>query len=303
MDDSADKPQTELESDIRQMAAVTEVTAALMGIRELDTLLREAACACVRQFDLTEARIYLLDGAKRQGALARRTGTDVAAENIIPTGRAVVLDRAFIASEDRLPPDVRAAIALPMQIEGQTLGMLDLRSDTPGVFRPEGAATLQAMADQVAAAIENIRLYEAARNELHGIERLTTNLADEPAEQAPAGAGSRYSIPLKVGGQTVGTIELAPGEDGAPPDEAMRRLVETVARRVTEALEMSRVDEPAGEIVLRDEELSRLSAELQAATDVDAIMAAAVREASRMLGTERAFITLSLPSEREEPKG
>jgi putative methionine-R-sulfoxide reductase with GAF domain len=297
------RSHSELESDIWQMAAAAEVASALMGMRELDALLREAARECVRQFELTEARIYLLDERTRRGVLARRAEVGIAVEDVAPTQQAIVRDEALIAPEDRLPPGAKAAIALPMRSGGRALGMLDLRSDTPGAFSRESVGTLQAMADQIAASIENTRLYEAARDDLRGIERLAATLASESSDPADARAPSEYSIPLKVGDETVGVIDLAPGEDGTPPDEEMRRLVEMVARRVTEALETGAYDQPGGEIALRDEALSRFSTELQAATDVDQIMTVAVREASRTLGTGRAFITLSLQPGQGEPEG
>jgi putative methionine-R-sulfoxide reductase with GAF domain len=303
MGERSGRSKSELESDIWQMAAAAEVASALMGMRELDALLREAARECVRQFELTEARIYLLDERTRRGVLARRAEIGIEVEEVAPTQQAIVRTEALIAPEDRLPRGAKAAIALPMRSGGRALGMLDLRSDTPGTFSRESVGTLQAMADQIAASIENTRLYEAARDDLRGIERLAATLASEDGDPAGARAPSEYSIPLKVGDETVGVIDLAPGEDGTPPDEEMRRLVEIVAQRVTEALETGEYDQPGGEIALRDEALSRFSTELQAATDVDQIMTVAVREASRTLGTGRAFITLSLQPGQGEPEG
>jgi hypothetical protein len=297
------RPHGELESDITQMAAAAEVASALMGMRELDALLREAARECVRQFDLAEARIYLLDERTRQGVLARRVEAGIAVEDVAPTEQAIVRDEAVIAPADRLPPDAKAAIALPMRSGGRALGMLDLRSSAPGAFQRESVGTFQAMADQIAASIENTRLYEAAQNDLRGIERLTTSLASESGEPEADQGESRYSIPLKVGDETVGVIDLTPGEDGAPPGDEIRRLVEIVARRVTDTLEAEDFGEVGGKVALRQEALSRFSTELQAATDVDRILTVAVREASRAFGPGRAYIALALQPGQEKPEG
>jgi O-antigen/teichoic acid export membrane protein len=166
VDDLPDMSQTRPESDTRQMAATTEVVDGLTEVRELDALLREAVSACIWQFDLAEARIYLLYGMLRQGVLARRAGVGVAVEEVDPTSQAVVRDKAVIAPADRLPPGARAAIALPMRSNGRAIGMLDLRSDTPGAFDRVSVGALQTMADQIAAAImENTRVYEAAQDD------------------------------------------------------------------------------------------------------------------------------------------
>jgi PAS domain S-box-containing protein len=65
---------------------------------------------------------------------------------------------------------VRSYIGMPIQIDGQVVGFLNLDSATPHFYTPDHAHRLQAFADQAAIAIRNARLYEASRR---NVQRLT----------------------------------------------------------------------------------------------------------------------------------
>jgi hypothetical protein len=67
-----------------------------------------------------------------------------------------------------------------------------------------------------------------------------------------------------------------------------------VAERVALALDSTRLSDNALRQIEREQVLSRLSADLQATTDLDVILRIAAREASRALGTSRGFVHLSM---------
>jgi len=56
-------------------------------------------------------------------------------------------------------PATRSEMALPLNIRGRTIGVLDVQSTAPGAFSENDANTLAILADQVAIAIENARLF------------------------------------------------------------------------------------------------------------------------------------------------
>jgi hypothetical protein len=63
-------------------------------------------------------------------------------------------------------PDTRSEIALPLLNRGRCLGALSVQSEKPAAFSDEDIAILQSMADQVAGALENAYLFEAAHREI-----------------------------------------------------------------------------------------------------------------------------------------
>lgn len=67
-------------------------------------------------------------------------------------------------------PETRSEIALPLTISGKIIGVLDAQSAQPSAFTNEDVYTLSILADQIAIAIENARLYESTRKSLEQME-------------------------------------------------------------------------------------------------------------------------------------
>jgi K+-sensing histidine kinase KdpD len=57
-------------------------------------------------------------------------------------------------------PDTRSEMALPLSVGGQVMGALTVQSTQEAAFSTEDVASLQAMADQLAVAINNARLHQ-----------------------------------------------------------------------------------------------------------------------------------------------
>jgi GAF domain-containing protein len=78
----------------------------------------------------------------------------------------VGVDASFFDNPDL--PETRSEMALPLNIRGQTIGVLDVQSTKPGAFSESDANTLGILGDQIAIAIENARLFgqtQQARDE------------------------------------------------------------------------------------------------------------------------------------------
>lgn len=75
---------------------------------------------------------------------------------------------------------VRSYLGVPIRIEDNVIGLINLNSSTPGFFGPRHAERLQAFADQAAIAIQNARLYEGAQElaALQERQRLARDLHD-----------------------------------------------------------------------------------------------------------------------------
>jgi GAF domain-containing protein len=63
-----------------------------------------------------------------------------------------------------LLPDTRSEIALPLIGGNRVLGALDVQSTQPAAFDESSAVVLQAMADQIAVALNNARAIQTNRN-------------------------------------------------------------------------------------------------------------------------------------------
>lgn len=80
---------------------------------------------------------------------------------VAQTGMPLVLENAstdprFISG----PLTIGASIMVPLTVEGRPVGVLTADRKQPGDFEPKDVATFTALADQVAVAVENARLFE-----------------------------------------------------------------------------------------------------------------------------------------------
>ncbi|HLA45193.1 MAG TPA: GAF domain-containing protein, partial [Aggregatilineales bacterium] len=62
-------------------------------------------------------------------------------------------------------PDTRSEMAIPIVLDSRLLGILDFQSDKTNFFTDDDRAVQQTLADQIAVAIRNARLYSSIRNQ------------------------------------------------------------------------------------------------------------------------------------------
>ncbi|MCP4539650.1 MAG: GAF domain-containing protein [Chloroflexi bacterium] len=72
----------------------------------------------------------------------------------------------------RLLPDTRSEMSLPLRSRGRVFGALVLRSTERDAFSEQDIPVLQTMADQVAVAIDNARLYDESQARLKEMEQV-----------------------------------------------------------------------------------------------------------------------------------
>jgi GAF domain-containing protein len=283
-------------------------------------------------FLLDEASEYAVlkasTGSAGRELLARghrlRVGSQSVIGHVTAKGEPVIAsdtDTDPVHRRNELLPHTRAEMALPLRVGGRVTGALDIQSVNPNAFRSTDVPVLQTMADQLAVAIENAHLFERAQRDLEEIALLNRQLTGEAwskflsgrSRSAPVGFKAKkgdlqplstegeeaedrpqpgaISLPLKVRGETIGVLDVM-ARDGEKPDDETRDMLEAVAERVALALDSARLGEQSQRRVAHEQVLSELSAELQATTDLDVILRAVARSASRALGTSRGFVHL-----------
>jgi GAF domain-containing protein/HAMP domain-containing protein len=77
-------------------------------------------------------------------------------------------DAVFFDNPDL--PETRSEIALPLKVGTEVIGVLDVQSTEAGAFSQDDIALLSALADQVAMAIQNSRLFEETRRALRELQ-------------------------------------------------------------------------------------------------------------------------------------
>jgi len=68
-------------------------------------------------------------------------------------------------------PETRSEAALPLRSRGKVIGALTIQSAQPNAFNDDNISVFQVMADQVAVAIDNARLYNETQKALQDVQR------------------------------------------------------------------------------------------------------------------------------------
>ncbi len=170
-----------VEERTRQVRTASEVARAVTSIPSLEELLHQAVELIGDRFDYYHVSIFLLDENKQSAELRQSTGEvgqallarghklAVGSDSII--GWVTANNKPRVASDisedpvhfgNELLPKTQSEAAVPLQLGGTVLGVLDVQSDQPDAFSEEDIEILQTLADQLSAAIQNARLAQTS---------------------------------------------------------------------------------------------------------------------------------------------
>ena len=136
---------------------------------ERDEILRRLAALIVPSI----ADVYIVDllagesltraAVKQREGLAGGAFTNVGTGRVIQTGAPELLSSVTDDAEGLAPLGVRSALRVPLLVRGKATGVLSLLiTDDSRRFVADDLPTIEALADRVALALENARLYELA---------------------------------------------------------------------------------------------------------------------------------------------
>jgi signal transduction histidine kinase len=159
-------------------------------VRTLRDIFRCRACViALREPDSDTVVIRAAEGVKMQWREAVRfeIGEGSIAGQVVATGKSIYVPDVYESTDKPIfDPEVHSVIAVPIMFQGRVIGSLNLDSRQKDAFSPEHERILTIAAAQVAAALENARLYqmeaeraqklEEANAELHNQERLREEL-------------------------------------------------------------------------------------------------------------------------------
>ena len=184
-----------LEKRSAQMQTAAEVSKSASTILDLNTLLDRSVSLIKDHFGLYYIGLFLIDESGEYAVLQAGTGKagrkmleeghrlDVGGPSMV--GWCTAHNKARIATDveaervhfrNPILPETRSEIALPLISRDRCIGALSVQSTEETAFSTEAVAVLQTMADQLAIAIDNTRLYEQ-------IQRYAAELEERVAER------------------------------------------------------------------------------------------------------------------------
>jgi GAF domain-containing protein len=175
----------------QQFQTVADVARFVANIRDLDTLFKTVTEIISEQLGYYHVGIFLNDEADNyailvaanseggQKMLARnhrlKIGETGIVGNVSYTGIPRVAldtgdDAIFFNNPDL--PETRSEMAVALKVSNQIVGVLDIQSTDANAFSQDDIEVFTALADQVAIAIENVRLFENTQKSLTETETI-----------------------------------------------------------------------------------------------------------------------------------
>jgi signal transduction histidine kinase len=184
-----------LEQRALQLETSASLSREITSILQIDALMKRVTQLIKESFDYYHVEIFLLDEDDQHLWLGASSGTVETHFLKLPlnekslNGTAILTCQPVLANDaesdprflsDSNLPETRAELVVPLQIGERVIGTLDVQSATVNSFSRDDVLVLQSLADQIAIAIENARLYDRSR-ELATMEernRLARDLHD-----------------------------------------------------------------------------------------------------------------------------
>ena len=266
----------------RNLELAAEVGRSVSRVRTLDVMLKDAAEIIQSQFDLSYVQVYLVNPSRTSLNLLAGTGRVgqqlVARQHHLPfdtasiNGRAgvekmpVVIDDTSSSSlfkPNPLLPDIRSEMAVPLIVGDKVLGVLDMQSKNAGALNQEILPAFEALAGQLAIAIQNANLLAETQIARIEMEEQNRRLArtnwreylnainkpeitgyvfeanevsplDDTATEEPLD-GDTVMASIDVTGEPVGSLVV----EGHATENS--ELINTVARQVAQQIESLRL--------------------------------------------------------------
>jgi GAF domain-containing protein/HAMP domain-containing protein len=331
-----------LEDQVRErtaeLALSIEVGQRAAAIRELNELLPTITEFIREQFNLYYTQVYFLDdlsqnlileagtGKAGQELLARRHSLPVGVDSIV--GRVAVDHRSIVVPDTQnsdihkanpLLPETRSELAIPLMVEEQVVGVLDLQADKVNTFTESNKTVFEAMATQLATAIDSAWQWalsqEAHRKADEALRQLTREgwaerLAShreslgfaydlsrvlplsESNQKAPNG-GAKLAVPVVVQNEPIGQLAVEiPSQRTLSTDE--QGMLTAVAQQLAQKVENLRLFEQTQQRATREQIARQIVDKIRASRDIESALKTAAEELAKNLGVARAIIDLRL---------
>ena len=346
LEQTVEERSHQLERRNRYLEAAALVANKSVSILNLEELLENIAKEVSEQFGFYHVGIFLID-QKREWAVLRAAssigGKRMIARNhrlevgrqgmvgfVTSVGKAriaqdIELDRIHSVTQEL--PDTRSEMTLPMKARGEIIGALDIQESSPNAFTDEDIAVLQTMTDQIALAVENIRLFDQTKTSLEDVQRIfgeyneqawaetlqknilpsyryfggsVSLLSEETASIIKDGA---ISIPVKVRGLTIGMIEISKEDTGNDWNQEEIRLLEALSEQIGIALDSARLFNETQLRATTEHLIGQINSQLWETMDINSILKNAAENLRESLSLPELTIRTTSPDQIKSSNG
>ncbi len=321
----------DLERRLNQIRTAAEISRTLGTILDPQALLQTVADMVKSRFNLYYVGVFLSDENKKYAQLAAGTG-EAGAKMIeerhqLMIGGSSMVGWATFHGQPRISLDVdqesirfknphlpltRSELALPLAIGSQISGAFSIQSTEANAFDNDDIAILQSIADSLAIALENARLFQQFERSLKEIQQLNRQyMADswkgiwaEEEKELSVEEGivlqmdkvEEINIPLTLrGDQVIGNISLATDNPDLSLDE--KEFIQAVSNQAALAIESARLLDEANKRVEQERALQNLTTKFSQTLDFETLLKTVVKELGQLPMVKEASIHIAPPDE------
>lgn len=334
------KLEKDMAKQVVELKAASQVARDAIAIHDLDRLLEATVDLISERFSFYHAGIFLIDTMQENAVLCAASSEGgkcmLARGHKLPIGKVGIVgyvsekgvprvaldvgkDAVYFNNPDL--PQTRSEMALPLIARQKVIGVLDVQSIEAGAFTDEDVAILQTLADQVALAIDNARLFTDNQVSLRELEALNKRLVSQAWRPQLAKRKIAYfydnrgvrpvspndstlrddqnerviSLPITFRGQKLGSLSLA-REEGQPEWSSQEmELVETTVTQLGLTLENARTLENMQRQAGRERLVADITSKLWSSSDINTIVRTAIQELGSSFNASDAVIQLEMP--------
>ncbi len=343
-----------VEERTQSLEAVAEVSRATTSVLDPDKLLPQVVTLVRERFNLYYVGLFLVNETGDQAVLRAGTGEagrqmiehtwqlEIGGESMIgqcvATGRPGVRQTEgdiVVRFENPFLPLTRSELALPLRYGTQVIGAMTVQSVQESAFDKTSIALLQNMADQVAVAVENARLftttqkalaraydvqrryqaqawedymsarpttgYELQANELRPLtEELLPDVRQMLRDRRPFVEGGKLIVPIFQDDRIVGVLgfEGRAGQTEWGAEEIA--MVQSLSEQLLLAAENQRLLDQTQRSAARERTISEVTGRVRQALDVQGVLRTAADELQQVLSLERVVVRM-VPQDESEP--
>jgi GAF domain-containing protein len=340
----------ELENQTDRLRLAAQIARDAASAQDLDDLLNRSTSLLLDRFDLYHTGIFLMDQKREYAVLTAspteagqqmiadsykiRVGNPDIVAQVAASGEPVIMLDSDIEPrriKNALLPNTRSEMALPLKVEGNLIGVLDVQSEKTQGFNQDDVDILQILADQLASAIERARLLQQVQQNFIELEQAYGRSTRENWKSLfesglIKNSGYRFDNiriqPIReippLGQEAMQTGSTIVQNNGNPAQKLVAipiklrghpigtvtvslkegyshttvSTIEQVIERLAASLESARLFEEARLRADREQAISHVMTAISSAADYDAILRATVEEIGKTLGDSEVSIRI-----------
>jgi GAF domain-containing protein len=324
----------------KQLTAISSVASSIAQIRDLDQLLLRITTLLSDSLGYYHIGIFLLDVDNQYAVL--RSSNSEGGQRMFERGHKLKIGESSIVgyvASIRKPrivsvteadaiyfdnpdlPETKSEMALPLHISDRLIGVLDIQSKETSAFQESDIEVFQTLADQIAIAIENTRLFSETQKALietkktyaefvkeswvqyiqaririgykfsgNDSQPITNPLIYPEIEQAIASGEviwetkkhTALAIPMVIQGETIGVLDVRLTDKHKWNDETLD-IVRKIAERATLALENARLIEESQRRAAVEQAIGEIALKIGSSVNLSNILQTTAEELGRAL--------------------